>query len=68
MGIVSGIDCEVKGLGDVIINVSNDEGNCVLVLLKDILFVSSLEDRSKGAYLRLTSVRKATQVGCYCNF
>jgi hypothetical protein len=68
MGIVSGIDCEVKGLGYVIINVSNAEGNCVSITLKDVLFVPSLEDMSKGAYLRLMSVGRTTQVGCYCNF
>ena len=68
MGIVNGTDCEVKRLGDVIINVSNAEGNCVSITLKDALFVPSLEDRSKGAYLRLMIVRRANQVGCYCNF
>jgi hypothetical protein len=47
MGIVIGIDCEVEGLGDVIINVSNAEVNCVSITLKDVLFVPSLEDRSK---------------------
>ena len=33
-----------------------------------MLFVPDLEERSKGSYLRLTSVRKATQAGCHCNF
>ena len=56
MGTVSEIDCEVKGLGDVTINISNAEGNRVAITLKDVLFDPSLEERSKGAYLRLTSV------------
>ncbi len=51
MGTVSGIDCEIKGLGDVIINVSNTEENRVAITLKDVLFVPALEGRSKGAYL-----------------
>ena len=68
MGIVSGIDCEVKGLGDVTINVSNAEEKSVAITLKDVLFVPSLEERSKGAYLRLMSVKRATHVGCHYNF
>jgi hypothetical protein len=47
MGTVSGIVFEMKGLGDVVINVSNNQGNCVAITLKDVLFVTTLEERSK---------------------
>ena len=49
MGTVSGIACEVKGLGDIILTVSNIEGNRVVITLKDVLFVPDLEERSKGS-------------------
>jgi hypothetical protein len=68
MGTVSGIDCEVKELEDVTINISNAEGKHDAITLKDVLFIPSLEERSKGAYLRLMSVRRATQAGYHCNF
>jgi hypothetical protein len=31
------IECEVEGLGDVVINVSNTQGNCIFTTLKDVL-------------------------------
>ena len=68
MGTVNGIDCEVEGLGDVVINVSNTKGNCVSITLKDVLFVPALEQRSRGAYLKLVRVRRATHASCHCNF
>jgi hypothetical protein len=57
----------VKGPGDVAINISNAEGNRVAITLKDVLSVPSLEELSKGAYLRLMNVRRATKAGCQCN-
>ncbi len=68
MGTISGIDYEVKGLGDITINVSNVEANLVTITLKDVLFVPSLRERSRGAYFRLMSARKATKADCRCSF
>jgi len=39
----------------------------VTIILKEFHYVPSLKERSKG-YLRLLSVKRATQVGCYCTF
>jgi hypothetical protein len=65
---VSGIDCEVKGVGDVDITVSNKDGMPVTITLKEFLYVPDLKERSKGSYLRLLSVRRATQGGCHLTF
>jgi hypothetical protein len=68
VGTVSGIDCKVEGVGDIEVTTSNSKGHPVSVTLKDVLFVPELRERSKGIYLRLLSVRKATQIGCHCSF
>ena len=43
MGTVSNIDCEVEGLGDVLINVSDNQGKCVAITLKDVLFIQGMK-------------------------
>jgi hypothetical protein len=51
----------------VLINVSDNQKNCVTITFKDVLFIPGLKERSKDAYLRLMSMR-ATMAGCHCNF
>jgi hypothetical protein len=68
MGSVSGIVCEVKGVGDVEVTVNNKIGLPITLTLKEVLYVPGLRERSKGLYLRLLSVRRATQVGYHCTF
>jgi len=40
----------------------------VTITSKEVLYVPDLKERSKRSYLRLLSVRKATQGGCHCTF
>ena len=68
VGSVSGIGCEVKGVGDVEVTVCIKARLLVTLTLKEVLYVPGLREKSKGLYLRLLSVRRATQVGCHCNF
>jgi hypothetical protein len=56
VGAVSGIDCEVKRVGDVEVIVRNKAGLPVTITLKEGLYVPGLKDRSKGLYLRLLGV------------
>ena len=68
VGSVSGIGCEVKGVGDVEVTVCNKIGSPITLTLKEVLYVLGLRERSKGLYLRLLSVTRATLVGCHCTF
>jgi hypothetical protein len=68
VGNVNGIVCEVKGVGDIGVTVCNRARLPVTITLKEVLYVPDLKERSKGSYLRLLSVRRASQVGCHCNF
>ena len=69
VGSVSGIDREVKGVGDVEVTVCNKIGTPITLTLKEVLYVHGLRERSKGLYLRLLmSARRATQVECHCTF
>jgi len=68
VGFVSGINCEVEGVGDVEVTVCNKARLPVTITLKEVLYVPGLKDRSKGLYLRLLSVRKANRAGCHCTF
>ncbi len=58
----------MKGIGDVTAEVSEKNGKCIKITLKELLFVLDLQNRSKGAYLRLMSVTKAKLAGCQCIF
>jgi hypothetical protein len=68
MDTVNGIGCEVEGLGDVVINVCNTQGNFVFIFFKDVIFFPAPEQRSRGVYLRLMSVRRATRPSFQCTF
>ncbi len=48
LGDVTGINYKVKRIGDVMITVSSKQGKCVKIILKDVLFVPDLVERSKG--------------------
>ena len=56
VGNVSGIDCEVKGVGDIEVTVCNKAGLPAKITLTEVLYVPKLKERSKGSYLRLLSV------------
>jgi hypothetical protein len=60
VGSGNGIDCEAKGVGDVEVTVCNKVGIPVILTLKEVLYVPGLRERSKGLYMRLLSVRRAT--------
>jgi len=60
IGNDSGIACEVKGVGDIDVNVCNRAGLHVTITFKEVLYVPNLKERSKGSYLRLLSVKRAT--------
>jgi hypothetical protein len=68
MGIISGINCEIKGLGSVSLLVLDKSGRTITMLLKNVLYVPDLSARSNGVYLRLMSVRLATVAGYKCSF
>jgi hypothetical protein len=68
VGNVSGIGSEVKGVGDIDVIVCKKAGLPVIITLTEVLYVPDLKERSKGSYLRLLSVRRATQAGCHCTF
>jgi hypothetical protein len=57
MGTVSGIDCKIEGSGGISFYVHGKDGKPVHMILNNVLYVPSLENRSGGSYLRLTSVR-----------
>ena len=60
VGNVRCIDCEVNGVGDIDVTVCNRYGLHVTVTLKEVLYVQDLKERTKGYYLRLPRVRRAT--------
>ncbi len=47
VGSVSGIDCEVKGVGDVEVKICNKTGIPVSITLKEVIYVPGLRERSK---------------------
>jgi hypothetical protein len=60
MGIISGINCEIKGVGSVSLRLIDKSGRTITMFLKDVLYVPDLSARSNGVCLRLMSVRLAT--------
>jgi hypothetical protein len=68
MGVVSGIDCDVKGVGNVTINISYKIGRCITVTFKNLLYVLGLPKRSKGRYLLLMSAKLAVSNGFRCSY
>jgi hypothetical protein len=59
LGIVSGINCKIRGSGGISLFVHVRLGKPVLMNLNNVLFVLSLASRSAGSYLRLVSVHLA---------
>ena len=68
LGVVSGIDCPIRGLGNISVSTVNSSGEPVAFTLLDVLYVPDLAQRSNGNYLRLLSVRLAVAAGFCCNF
>jgi len=48
MGIISGINCEIKGVGSVSLRLIDKSGRTITMFLKDVLYVLDLSARSNG--------------------
>ena len=57
---VSGIDNKIKGVGNIVLSVLDNNGLCVKINLENVLYVHGLATKSNGHYLRLLSVNLAT--------
>jgi hypothetical protein len=68
LGTVSGINCKIKGSGNVMLTIPDIAGKSVKIPLKNALYVPDLPPRSNGSFLRLLSVRLATATCLRCSF
>jgi len=68
LGIVTGIDCPIHGVGSFPIVTVNSTGKPTPFTLVEVLYVPDLAQRSGGQYLRLLIARLAAEAGLNCTF
>ena len=68
LGSVSGIDCKIRGVGNVVTRIICDDLTVNDVTFTNVMYAPDMIQRSHGGYQRLISVRKATERGCTFQF